>query len=898
VLDRFLDEVRQGTGRALVVRGEPGVGKTALLDHLVEHASGCRLARAAGVESEMELAYAGLHQLLTPTLHRLERLPGPQREALHTAFGLGSGSVPDRFLVGLAALSLLAEVAEEHPLICVVDDEQWLDRASAQVLGFVARRLVAEPVGLIFAARLPSEDLSGLPELVVVGLGDADSRALLSGALAGPLDAQVTDRLVAETGGNPLALLELPRGLTTAELAGGFALPDAVPLSGRIEESFRRRLDALPAETRRLLLVAAAEPVGDPVLVWRAAERLGIPTDAATPAAEADLLEVGARVRFWHPLVRSAAYRSASLQARQQVHRALAEATDPDSDADRRAWHAAHATPGPDEQVADELERSAVRARGRGGVAAAAAFLRRAVVLTADPARRTERALAAAEASFQAGAFDAALGLLATAETRTLDGRQRARADLLRGYLSFASGMADDAAALLLEAAGRLESVDLDMARDAYVTAWGAALTAAGDSGDGDVLLRICGAVQALPHSTAAPRSLDLLLEGLSLLVAEGHGAAAAVMKRAATRLATIRVEEVVRWGWVATGASAATWDADGFRAICERQVQLLRDAGAVAQLPLHLGQLSQARSWEGDLAGAAALIAEAASVATATGSRFPPSGSLRLLALQGNEAEASVAIATQVERAAAGGQAVPAAYWAAAVLYNGLGRYQEAAAAARQVTANTLDPWHSMWALPELVEAAARAGDPERAREALERLAETTRPAGTDVALGLEARCRAVLNDGDDAELLYRESIERLGRTPLRPELARAHLVYGEWLRRAGRRVDARDQLRTAHGMFVGIGMEAFAERARRELIATGERVRKRTVETGGELTTQEALVARLAREGLSNPEIGARLFLSARTVKYHLGKVFTKLNISSRAQLHRALPDDPATG
>jgi hypothetical protein len=468
VLDRLIDAVRAGEGRTLMVRGEPGVGKTALLDYLVEHASGCRVARAAGVESEMELAYAGLHQLLAPMLDRLDRLPGPQREALRTAFGLSSGATPDRFLVGLAALSLLADVAEEHPLLCLVDDEQWLDQASAQVLGFVARRLVAESVGLVFAARVPSDELVGLPELVVEGLGKGDAGALLEAALAGPLDARVRDRIVAETGGNPLALLELPLGVTLAELAGGFALPDAMPLSGRIEASFRRRLDALPADTRGLVLVAAADPVGDPVLVWQAAGRLGIGTQAGVPAAEAGLLEVGARVRFRHPLVRSAAYRSASLRQRQDVHRALAQVTDPTLDPDRRAWHWAQAAPGPDEEVAAELERSAGRAQARGGLAAAAAFLQRAVALTVDPARRADRALAAAQASLQAGAFDAALGLLTTAEDGALDEFQRARVDLVRAHVALASDLGSDAPPLLLKAARWLEAFDLELARETY----------------------------------------------------------------------------------------------------------------------------------------------------------------------------------------------------------------------------------------------------------------------------------------------------------------------------------------------------------------------------------------------------------------------------------------------
>jgi len=896
LLDRLLDSVRAGESRVLVVSGEPGVGKTALLNYLVEQASGCRMAHAAGVESEMELVYAGLHQLLTPMLDRLERLPAPQANALRTAFGLSPGSAPDRFLVGLAALSLLAEVAEEHPLVCLVDDAQWLDQASSQVLGFVARRLAAESVGMVFAARILGDELVGLPELVVEGLREADARALLDSVLTGPLDPRVHDRIVAEAGGNPLALVELPRGVTSAELAGGFALPDAMPLSGRIEESFRRRLEPLPEDSLRLLQLAAADPVGDPVLVWRAAERLGIATEATTPTAEAGLVEFGARVRFRHPLVRSAVYRSASLQERQEVHRALAEASDPELDPDRRAWHWAQAAPGPDEDVAAELERSAGRAQGRGGVAAAAAFLQRSVALTVDRERRAERALAAAQASFQAGAFDAALELVATAEAGALDQFQRARVELLRADVAFASGAISEAPRLLLRAARRLEPVDLELARQTYLTAWSAA-SVAGDLGGSDVVPEICRAVQALPPRPGGPRPLDLLLDGLALLTTDGHAAATPTLQRAATALLDIPLEDVLRWGWVAPAASNAVWDNDGARAISARQVQLVRDAGALAGLPLHLSALGIANAWTGDFAGAASNIAEADSVAAATGSRFFPWALLRLRALQGREAEASAAIASAIEQAAGGelGAAIWA-HWAAAVLYNGLARYEEAMASARQSTSNTFELWVSVWALPELVEAAARAGDTGLAREALDRLAETTQPCGTDDALGIEARCRALLSDGTAADDLYREAIDRLRRTRLRPELARARLLYGEWLRREGRRVHAREQLRTAYDLCVAIGMEAFGERARRELLATGERVRKRTVETDDALTAQEALIARLARDGLSNPEIGSRLFISARTVKYHLGKVFTKLDISSRAQLDRALPGDPA--
>jgi DNA-binding CsgD family transcriptional regulator len=896
VLDRLLHSIRTGESRVLVVRGEPGVGKSALLDHLAEQASGCRVARASGVESEMELVYAGLHQLLTPLLGRLERLPAPQANALRTAFGLSFGSAPDQFLVGLATLSLLAEVAEEHPLVVLVDDAQWLDRASAQVLAFAARRMEAESVGLVFATRIPGEELAGLPELVVEGLEEADARALLDSVLAGPLDPRVRDRIVAEAGGNPLALVELPHGLTPGQLAGGFALPDAVPLSGRIEESFQRRLEVLPADTRRLLQLAAAEPVGDPVLLWRAAQRLGIGPQAATPAAEAGLWELGARVRFRHPLVRSAAYRSASLPERQAVHRALAEATDPQLDPDRRAWHWAQAASGPDEEVAAELDRSAGRAQARGGMAAAAAFLQRAVALTVDPVRRGERALAAADVSFQAGAFDAVLELLAMAEASPLDGFQKARADVLRGHVAFVSGFGNNAAPLLLQAARQLEPYDLELARVTYLGAYGAAMTA-GHLGRVGVFLEICRAARALAPPPGAQHPLEVLLDALALLTTDGRAAATPALQRAAKAVAHMPVEDVLRWGWLAGTASTATWDSDGASAIFARQVRLVREAGALAELPIHLSALALDKLWTGDLAGAALLVAESDTVAAATGSQLPPFAALRLWSLQGREAEASALVEATVKQATAGGAglAVRVAQWAAAVLYNGLARYDLAVSAARQVTANDIDPYQSMWALPELVEAGARSGDTELAGAALGRLAETTQPAGTDFALGIEARSRALLTDGVPAEELYREAIERLRRAQLRPEFARAQLLYGEWLRRQGRRVDAREQLSTAWDLFTTIGMEGFAERARRELRATGETARKRTADTGHELTVQEALIARLARDGLSNPEIGARLFLSARTVKYHLGKVFTKLDISSRAQLDQVLPGDP---
>jgi len=901
VLTGLVAAVRAGESRVLVVRGEPGVGKTALLDYLAGQTAGCRVVRAAGVQSEMELAFAGLHQLLAPMLDRLEQLPVPQRDALRTAFGLSAGPAPDRFLVALAVLSLLSEVAGERPLVCVIDDQQWLDRASAQALGFAARRLAADPVGLVFAARIPGEELAGLPELAVEGLAEGDARVLLDSALTGPLDTRVRDQIVAEARGNPLALLELPRGMTPAELAGGFGLPGAGSLTGRIEDSFRRRLDALPAQARRLLLLAAADPSGDPGLVWRAAGRLGLPVQAtAAPAVEAGLVEFGARVRFRHPLVRSAAYRSASFPERQKVHGVLAEVTDPQVDPDRRAWHRAQAAAGPDEEVAAELERCAGRAQARGGLAAATAFLDRAVRLTADPAHLVERTLAAAQASVQAGAFDQALGLLVMTEARPLDELASARLDLLRAQIAFASGLDSDATPLLLKAARRLEPLNPGLARETYLNAWGAALLA-GRLAAGD-MAEICRAARALPRSQQ-PGPVELLLDGLALLITDGLPAAAPTLRQAVSAFASVGVsaDDGLRWGWMAVVAANILWDDDGWRAILARQVQLARNAGALEHLPLYLEAAAIIAAWSGDFGAAASLIAEVNAVREAIGSRIAPYAALLLGSLRGSQAEAIPLIEATINEAEAGGQglAVTSARWAAAMLYNGLGRYDEASEAARQAAENPSGLQVSMWALIELIEAAARSGNMPMASDALERLAETTQVSGTGFGLGIEARSRALMAEDGPADGLYLEAIDRLGRTQLRPELARAHLVYGEWLRRQGRRSQAREQLRTAHGMLDTMGMEGFAERARRELLATGETARKRTVQATVEasqaLTAQEAQVARLARDGLSNPEIGARLFISSRTVQYHLGKVFTKLGISSRGQLNRVLPGAP---
>jgi DNA-binding CsgD family transcriptional regulator/tetratricopeptide (TPR) repeat protein len=896
-LDRLLVNARAGTSGALVVLGEAGVGKSALLDYLIAHAAGCRIARVAGVESEMELAFAGLHQLCAPFLDRLDRLPAPQRGALGTAFGLLAGEPPDRFLVGLAVLSLLADVAEDQPLICLLDDAHWLDQASAQVLGFVARRLAAESVVVIFAVRQPWEDgyLAGLPELAVGPLHDADARDLLTSAIPGRLDESVRDRIVAEARGNPLALLELPRSLTPAALAGGFGLPDGVSVSGRIEESFRRRLGPLPRDTRRLLLVAAAEPIGDPALIWAAAERLGIPVEAAAPATAAGLLDGPTQLRFRHPLVRSVVYNDAPPADRQLVHGSLAEVTDSEHDADRRAWHRAQATPGPDDEVAAELEQSAGRAQSRGGIAAAAAFLQRAVVLTRESVRRTDRALAAAQASLHAGEFDAAMSLLAAAETGSLDEVRRARTDLLRGQIAFASGVGSDAPPLLLKAAKRLERIDVDLARETYLDAWGAALFAGRLATDGD-LLEVSGAARSAPATAHPPRPADELLDGLATLITEGRSAAAPILRRATTAFAAneVSTEENFRWGWLTTVPSNVLWDDKSWHAINARQLQRARDAGALARLPIDLTASAVLSAWWGDFASAAAAIAEADAVTEATGTRIAPYAALLLTVFRGREAEAIALIDSAIKDARSGGQGIGVQYaqWVAAILFNGLGRYDDALAAARQASEETPELFLSGWALPELIEASTRSGNPEPGVAALERLAEVAAAAGGDWALGIEARSRALLRTGEIAESLYLEAIDRLAGTRLRPELARAYLLYGEWLRRDGRRVDARGQLRRAHDLFAMIGMEAFAERARRELQATGEIVRKRSVETLDELTAQELQIARLASEGRTNSEIGAQLFLSPRTVEWHLRNVFSKLGITSRRELHAALP------
>ncbi len=891
LLDRLLEAASNGAGGVLVVHGEAGVGKTALMDYAVETAGAFRVLRTEGVEAEMELPFAALQQLCSPILELNDRLPPPQRDALAVALGLSAGQAPNPFLIGLAVLGLMSEAAEEQPLLCVVDDAHWLDRASARALVFVARRLLAEKVALLFAARDVGDTLAGLPEVNVEGLNAHDARTLLESALPARLDDPISERLLVEAHGNPLALLEMPRGLTPAQLAGGFGMPTALPLSSQIEENFARRLGNLPRDTRRLLLLAAADPVGDPALVWRAARRLGIPEEAAETVQSEGLLELGARVTFRHPLVRSAVYRAAAPGERREVHRALAEATDPEVDPDRRAWHRAQATSIPNEDVAAELERSAARAQARGGLAAAAAFLERATALTPDESRRSGRALAAAQAKMQIGALDDALRLVATAETGGLSELEQARAGLLRGQISFLATRSSDAAALLLAAAERLREVDPELARETYLEALTAAIFAGPLARAGASSREVAEAASAAPRARK-PRGPDLLLDGLVALLTDSYGAAVPILREAQRAIAGISQTEQLRWMWGATVSTLHLWDDERWERLSDRHLQLVRETGALGDLPIALSHRGQMHVFAGELALAAALY-EAVQEATAlTGSPLAPYHAVGLVAMRGREAETRQLIDTARAEVTERGEGAGLSFmdWAEAVLDNGLGRYSEALAAARRVVDHTeLVPLN--WAMPELIEAAVRTGAPELAAKTNQRLIERSRASGTDWARGIAARAHALLADDERAEDLYAEAIERLGRTRVAIDLARAHLLYGEWLRRQTRRVDARQELRIAHEMFTNFGMEAFAERARVELEATGERARKRSVETLDQLTPQESQVSRLAAQGNTNREIAAQLFISPSTVEYHLRKAFRKLDVKSRTQLANRL-------
>jgi DNA-binding CsgD family transcriptional regulator len=902
----LVDSARGGGTAVLVVHGEPGTGKTALLDFTAGLDTSLPVVRAAGAESETELAFGGLHRVCRTMLGRLGRLPGPQREALEIAFGMRAGAGPDRFLVGMAVLGLLAESAADHPFICMIDEAHWLDQASRQALGFAVRRLTTEPLLVLFATAEPVTELGGLPTMALGGLSDADARDLLASIVRCPVDNRIRDQILAEARGIPGALLGLLDAVPPSQLAGGLGLPEL--LSGRAPEPLFAELSELPSETRQLLVLAAADPTGDPALLWRAAAELGIGAEAAVPAAEGGLITFGARVVFRDHAVRSAAYRAARLRQRRSAHRALALATDPGADPDRRAWHQAKALTELDEDVAAGLERAAGRAQARGGLAAAAAFLERAAIATPDAARRAERSLAAASVMLQAGEPGAAAKLLDLTETDTLDDHRQARADLVRARLAFTVNRGGDAPLLLLDAARQLSAFDSALSRTAYLNAIRAALCAGRLAPAGAMTADVARAARDGLPTTSVPGPADTLLAGpadallagpadalLAGLAASFSGefaAGAPLLRRGITAFGgEPPAEPELSLLPLACAAALQLWDDRAADMLASRYVRLARAEGALGDLPAALNALGCMRLLAGDLAAADSLAAEAQTVADATGIRTTPYGALGLAALRGHEDQALALIDSSEQDAARRGEGLgaAAAKWAAAMLFNGLGKYARALSAAEDAISCAGSALVAGWPMAELVEAAARSRQPGRAEGVMRTLSCIATAAGTDWALGIQARSQALLSDRED---LYQAAIEHLGRSRARVDLARAHLLYGEWLRRENRRADARDQLRRADEMLGATGAAGFAARARRELLATGETARKRAAGTDRDLTPQEMQIAAHARDGRTNREIGAELFLSDRTVEWHLRKVCAKLGITSRRQLRDALP------
>jgi DNA-binding CsgD family transcriptional regulator len=894
-LDDMLERARHGHGAVLVLRGETGIGKTTLLDYCATRAPGCRVARITGFQSELETPFAALHQLCAPLLAGLDALPPPYQQAINLAFGLADGREPDRFVVALAVLGLLAEAGAARPLVCLVDDAQWLDEPSRQVLGYVGRRLLAEAVLIVVAVRESGSHrlFPGLPSLTLQGLERDDARALLATTVFGHLDPRVRERILAETRGNPLRLLELPKQMDPGELAGGFGVPRSGASDRTMEDHYAVRIAALPEATRHLLLLASADSTGDATLLWRAAHAHGISRGAAVAAESEELLEVGREVRFRHSAVRSAAYITASSEDRRAAHMTLAEATDALVDPERRVWHRAAAATWPDEVVASQLEHSAAAAQARAGLAAAAAFLQRAVELTADPARVAELALAAAQAHLHAGALDAALGLLAEARAAAVDDVQRSRVERLSGQMQFASNPGAETLALV-RAAERVESLDVRLARETYLDAWLLSYHAGSRAEPGGLLSDVSRAAQSAPlAANAAPRS-DPLLDGLTRAVTDGCAAAAPSLRAAVEAFLGDDVPdaELLQWGSLACVAASLLWDCESRGILSGRYVEVSRASGALPRLSTELNTAGLFAVLCGDIEASTAMMAEYDALNEATDTGQYCACRLVRAAYQGRPEALTRMETSAADCAERGvGQGVQYAYWTKAIACNGLGRYAEALAAAK-LAAYELDmPVVTAWALPELIEAAVRSGQQDVARQAMEDLARHMVD-DADWGAGLEARSRALVTESDDAERWYTEAIRRLSATPLRTELARAHLLYGEWLRRGRRRVAAREQLYAAHEMFTAMEAEAFGERARRELVATGEKVRKRNAALCDELTPQEAYIARLARDGRTNADIAGEMFLSIRTVEWHLRKVFVKLGISSRRELSDARP------
>jgi DNA-binding CsgD family transcriptional regulator/tetratricopeptide (TPR) repeat protein len=892
-LQQEVQKARGGHAAVLVLRGSQGLGKTALLEHAVSRASGFRVLRTRAVVSETQLPYAALQVLCAQLLDDIGQLPSVQRDALATAMGQLRGSDPDRFLVGLATLNLLAAAAGSRPLLCVIDDAQWLDQPSAQALAFVARRLESKPVVLLFATRNQADvgGLHGLPELRLQGLSHVETRLLLARSIPVPIDPIVADRIVEETRGNPLALLELTRAASAAELAGGFGLSPSRDLSPQVGEELLQQVIALPPQSRRLLLTAAAEPLGDPRLLWRAAAELQLPRAAAGPLRSEGLLSLAPRVVFRRPLLRFAVHQLATDEERRDVHFALALVTDPARDPDRHVWHLAHAADGPDEGLASELERLAPVARRRGGLPAAAAFLEQATMLTLDPGRLADRAIAAAEAKRTAGADHDATRLLSTAEMYLLDDQRQGRLQRQRAHIS-SPGNPD----ILVEAARRMQADRPDLARATYLEAIAASMTAGRLQPAGRSAEIAEAALMAPP--TSQPAASDRLLDGLVTRLTRGHEESRKPLADAVEAFRTTELSDRdAPWVGLASRVAADLWDDDAWDAFSRRAVQHAKDSGTVADLSAALDRRALAEVHFGDFPAASHLLAEIRAVGSATGAGRAAHASMLLTAWcgRGQQASRQSGAARRDALGCGDGLALTISALSAAVLFAGQGRYDEALRYAREAAEDTEGPdefEYRNWALAELVEAAARMGDLGEAARALRRLEDRIEGSASEWALGTRALLRALISGDDEAERWYRQAVDRLARCKVRPQLARAQLLYGEWLRRRGRRSDARVPLRAAKDLLTTMGAAAFTERAHRELLATGERSQLRSVVASRQLTPQEIRIAAMARDGLSNPAIGARLFVSPRTVEYHLGKVFTKLGISGRGELHLVLP------
>jgi DNA-binding CsgD family transcriptional regulator len=896
-IDRALRSVRDGSSATLVIRGPPGVGKTALLGYAADAAPDMGICGVIGIESEINLEFAALHQLLIPFIRDIEDLPGPQRQAMRVAFGMDEGPPADRFLVGLAALTLLARAAEERPVLCLIDDAEWLDTESAHALGFVARRLYADRVGMLVVQSEPAaaDAFEQFPQVRVGGLPAAEAGRLLRSVVGAPVADRVLDRILADTERNPLALVEIGTEFTPDELAGRASLPEPVPLSRRLVDRFSRQVRELDPDTQAFLLLAAAGVLGDRAVLWRAARRGGIDADTAAANAEsAGLVQLSASsVQFRYPLIRSAIYHGAADQDRRRAHLLLSEATS-GTHPDLQAWHQGAAATGPDEDVASALERAAGDAQARGGYAARAGLLRRSIELTPDDGLRARREIALAEAELMSGHPDKARDLADAALGRLTDPGARAAGERLRGEILFVQGNAAESAKVLADAARSLDP-DRPAGRETMAAAMWAAVWA------GPVQTRdMAITAAACPHLARSEASVaDLLLEGYEARFTAGYGAAVEPFRAAISVLRSADLEPDAGLRWYAMGAEAAgsLWDADALLDIAGRFVRTARARGALIQLPVALAMQAIADWVAGRLADAEDRWTEMREIIAASDSwpvlGIDSRGEGLVLAYTGRVAAAKAAGASQIRECTARGQGGIADIGRAIVAIADMcdRDYDSAEFAAATVVGHD-QAFTTEAILPELVETAWRSDHHREALNAFGVLSERTLAAGTPWALGVRSRCAALIEEDDRAEDAYQEAISQLQRSRATVELARSHLFYGQWLRRAKRRREARHQLRAAYDMFDAMGADAFTDLASAELSATGERARARRPETTFDLTPQEARVAGLAAEGETNNQIAAELFVSPRTVEYHLGKVFRKLGVTSRAQLARRLP------